>query len=281
MSNSSPSFSPFIRVYPPASPAPGPALWLPLRAGEFLLPAGDGPLGLYRGDPDEQSAPDRPAPDDPLYLGTLDGLPCLAADVDSDTPVPEGWQALGLRALFGRIPEAEYGLAGYAAQMLHWRKTSVFCPVSGDRTVPKDGDWGRRCPACGHVGYPHVTPATLILVHDGPRLLLGHNPGWGTRYSILAGFAEPGESLEECVRREVAEEVGLALSDLAYAGSQPWPFPHQLMIGFTAKYAGGVVGVDGVELDHADWFTRDTLPDLPPPVSLSRQMIDRWLAGDR
>ncbi len=277
MSNLSPVF---IRAYPPTVPIPGAALWLPFRGGDVLLPAGDGPLRLYRSDPEGPLDGRGPALDAPLYLGTLDGLPCLAADVEPGADVPNGWQALGLRALFGRVSEAEYGLAGYAAQMLHWRATSVFCPVSGDRTVSKDGDWGRRCPGCGHVGYPHVTPATLILVHDGPRLLLGHKPGWGSRYSILAGFAEPGESLEECVRREVGEEVGLALSDLAYAGSQPWPFPHQLMIGFTAKHAGGVIQVDGEELDHADWFTRDRLPDLPPPVSLSRQMIDQWLAAD-
>ena len=212
----------------------------------------------------------------PIYLGTLAGTPCLAAEADAEMDLPEGWMAVHLRNLFGKASDAEYSLAGYAAQILYWLRTSVFCPVSGHRTEARDGDWGRRCPECGHVGYPHLSPATLILVHDGPRLLLAQKPGWGTRWSILAGFVEPGESLEECVRREVKEEVGIDVGALAYAGSQPWPFPHQLMVGFTAGYAGGDITPDGEELERAAWFTRETLPDLPPPVSLSRQMIDAW-----
>ena len=117
----------------------------------------------------------------------------------------------------------------------------------------------------------------LILVYDDAgRILLGHKPGWGARYSILAGFTEPGESLEDCVRREVREEADVSVTDLAYAGSQPWPYPHQLMIGFTARYAGGEVRADAEELDDARWFTRETLPELPSAVSLSRQMIEVW-----
>ena len=268
----------FVRAYPPAPPAPGPAFWLPFFKGELLTPAReDGVLSLYRG---TQSGLDALGLNSPLSLGTLGGVPCLTAEADPDDDQPEGWTATNLRGLFGRLSEAQYGLAGYASQVLYWRRTSVFCPVCGHLTEAKDGDWGRKCPECGHVGYPHVSPATLILVHDGPRLLLAQKPGWGTRWSILAGFVEPGESLEDCVRREVEEEVGVTLGAVAYAGSQPWPFPHQLMVGFTAEYAGGELNPDGAELERAAWFTRETLPDLPPPVSLSRQMIDRW-AGQR
>ena len=264
----------FLRAYPPAQPAPGSAFWLPFAKGELLTPtANNGTLSLYRG---TQSSLDALGLNAPLYLGTLGGVPCLAAEADPDDDLPEGWTATNLRGLFGKLSEAQYSLAGYASQVLYWRRTSVFCPVCGHPTEAKDGDWGRKCPECGHVGYPHVSPATLILVHDGPRLLLAQKPGWGTRWSILAGFVEPGESLEDCVRREVVEEVGVKLGAVAYAGSQPWPFPHQLMVGFTAEYAGGELNPDGIELERAAWFTRETLPDLPPPVSLSRQMIDRW-----
>ncbi len=268
----------FIRAYPPAQPQPGPAFWLPFSKGELLTPTReDGTLSLYRG---TQGSLDALGLNAPLYLGTLDGTPCLTAEADPDDEGPNGWTATNLRGLFGRLSEGQYNVAGYASQVLYWRRTSAFCPVCGHCTEAKEGDWGRKCPKCGHVGYPHVSPATLILVHDGPRLLLAQKPGWGTRWSILAGFVEPGESLEDCVRREVEEEVGVKLGAVAYAGSQPWPFPHQLMVGFTAEYAGGELNPDGVELERAAWFMRDTLPDLPPPVSLSRRMIDAW-AGQK
>lgn len=142
---------------------------------------------------------------------------------------------------------------------------------------PMQKEWARRCSQCGHTRFPQVSPAVLILVHDGAdRILLAHKPGWGPRYSILAGFVLPGESLEECVQREVDEEAGVQVTDLEYAGSQPWPFPHQLMIGFNAHYAGGDIRIDAEELDHAAWFDARELPPLPPPLSLSRQMIDAW-----
>ena len=264
----------FLRTYPPDVPAPGPALWLPFYKGDLLTPTGaEGATSLYRGPAADLDALGLNAP---LYLGTLDGLPCLAAEADLDGDLPDGWMGTNLRGLFGRLTDAEYSLAGYASQVLYWRRTSVFCPVCGHRTEPKEGDWGRKCPECGCVGYPPVSPATLILVQDGPRLLLAQKPGWGSRWSILAGFVEPGESLEECVRREVEEEVGVKVGEVRYAGSQPWPFPHQLMVGFVAEYTGGELVPDGVELERAAWFTHETLPDLPPPVSLSRQMIDAW-----
>jgi NAD+ diphosphatase len=142
---------------------------------------------------------------------------------------------------------------------------------------PMEREWARLCPNCGHQRYPQVSPAVLALVHDGgDRILLAHKPGWGDRYSILAGFTLPGESLEECVYREVEEEVGIEVTDLVYQGSQPWPFPQQLMIGFIARYTRGEIRLDEEELDHAAWFDVHELPSLPPPLSLSRQIIDAW-----
>ncbi|MGI4789324.1 MAG: NAD(+) diphosphatase [Janthinobacterium lividum] len=265
-----------VRAYPPAVSAPGPAIWLPFYRGELLTHLDDaGSISLHRGNIGSVEALNLRAS---LYLGTLGGTPCMAAEADPDCDLPEGWVPANLRSLFGKVSEAEYSLTGYASQVLYWRRTSVFCPVCGHRTEARGGDWGRKCPECGHVGYPHISPATLILVHDGPRLLLAQKPGWGTRWSILAGFVEPGESLEECVHREVKEEVGIHIDTLVYAGCQPWPFPNQLMIGFTAQYVGGEVQPDHEELERAAWFTRETLPDLPPAVSLSRQMIDAWVS---
>jgi NAD+ diphosphatase len=263
----------FVRTYPPASPDPGLTVWLPFHKRELLtrsvegipvlLDSGEGIAGL--------------APTEPLYLGTLDGRACLTWDVGDDMTLPEGIQPLGLRAALAVLPESEAMLAGYASQMLDWRRTSRFCPVCGHETEAKPGDWGRHCPNCGYDRYPHVSPAVLILVHDGDKVLLSHKPGWGDMHSILAGFVEPGESLEDCVHREVLEEVGLDVTDLVYGGSQPWPFPHQLMVGFTARYAGGEIAIQEDELDGADWFTRGTLPSLPSSISLSRRLLDTWI----
>jgi NAD+ diphosphatase len=148
-------------------------------------------------------------------------------------------------------------------------------------TEPLSGGWGRQCPNCDHITYPPVTPAILVLVHDGENVLLVHKPDWGKRYSIIAGFVEPGESLEGCVQREVREEVNVEVSDIRYIGSQPWPFPHQLMVGFTARYVLGEIRPDQQELDRAAWFHYNALPELPPPLSLARQIITTWVASQQ
>ena len=266
----------FTRAYPPSLPAPGPALWLPFSNDKPWVQTQGEAIALLHGRTD---APPAPLTAAPLFLGTLDGVPCLAGEVSGQGALPPGVEAVGLRALFGRLPDDQSALAGYASQMLHWRRTSLFCPVCGHATEAGGDGWARRCPQCGHTRYPHVSPAVLALVHDDDKLLLVHKPEWTAMHSIIAGFVEPGESLEECVRREVAEEAGIEVTDIAYQGSQPWPFPHQLMVGFTARYVGGELKIDAAELDGAAWFTRDTLPDLPSSISLSRHLIDAWVGA--
>ena len=275
--------SEFTRTYPPAQPTTGSAYWLPLRGEhEFMIAAPPQGLGsLLQGEP-AQLLPVLNPLTDPLYLGTLDGLPVMTCQVKADLELSSDWQSLGLRALYGRLDETGYTLAGYAYQMLCWQRTSRFCPACGSPTVPLAGDWGMRCTGPdGLVRYPPVSPAVLMLIHDGgDRILLSHKKGWGKMYSILAGFVEPGETLEDCVRRETYEEVGLRLAaEPVYNGSQPWPFPHQIMIGYMAQSAGGPIRVDELELDEARWFEMGDLPPIPPPLSLSRQLIDRWVAS--
>lgn len=216
----------------------------------------------------------------PRVLGHYNGATYLTCIVPSETELPEGWEVVELRKLYGLISEVEWQVAGYASQVLHWEKTSGFCPVCGHTMGAVQKEWMRECPHCSHIRYPQVSPAVLMLVHDGAdRVLLAHKAGWGDRYSILAGFVLPGESLEDCVTREVEEEVGVQVTDLIYQGSQPWPFPHQLMVGFTARYVSGDIRIEEEELDHAAWFAASELPSLPPPLSLSRQIIDRWQAS--
>ena len=262
----------FVRAYPPASPAPGAALWLPFRDESLVVADGGRLLG--------DDTPGLPV-DAPMYLGTLDGLPCIAFRLPPDSALPDGTRAANLRALYGQTTDEEYALAGYALQMLEWQRTSVYCSVCATATVEHANDWARTCPACGYSRYPPVSPAVLILVHDGDRILLSHKPGWGKRFSIFAGFVEPGESLEDCARREIMEEASITVEDVAYAGSQPWPFPHQIMLGFTMRYGSGDPRPDPSELDDVQWFRYDALPELPPPLSLSRQLINQWVADRR
>lgn len=273
-----PLYPEFERVYLSGSetvsllPSDVPVRWVLLRGREILVENGESE-GLRL--PDVQSS-DLPGLV-PRLLGRYGGITYLTGVLEEGYALPDGWSGRELRALYGQVSEVEWQIAGYASQVWHWERTSGFCPVCGHAMEPVAKEWMRRCPQCGHMRYPQVSPAVLALVHDGAdRVLLAHKPGWGDRYSILAGFVLPGESLEECVAREVEEEVGVQVTDLVYEGSQPWPFPHQLMIGFTARYVRGEIRLDEEELDRAAWFPANALPSLPPPLSLSRQIIDRW-----
>ncbi len=272
-------FPTFIRAYPPSQPATNRGYWLVFLKDEVLVERQSSGVALLQDI--NQEMQERLGARQVLYIGTLDGVPCMACEVGAEFVVPTEWLALSLRELYSRVDEIGYNLASYAMQLLYWRHTSNFCPVCGH--VPHDevGTWGRRCPNCGHTAYPHVTPAILALVHDGERMLLTHKPGWGKRYSCIAGFVEPEESLEECVRREVFEEVGLEVADIRYVGSQSWPFPHQLMVGYTARLVGGTLQPDEQELDDAQWFSIDNQPEMPPPFSLAYRIIQGWVKETR
>ncbi len=266
----------FQRRYPPSRPTPGPAYWFLFRGNEILVQEQATGLTLPMID---ETALASLGPGAVLFLGTLRGVSCLASEVGAERELLTGWRAIGIRELFGHLDDDAYGVVGYASQILHWQRASRFCPACGHPLGELGEQWMRHCTNCDHIGYPLVSPAILALVHDGPNALLVHKPGWGARFSIVAGFVEPGESLEQCVQREVLEEIGVEVTDIAYVSSQPWPFPHQLMIGFTARYAGGEICPDQAEIDRAAWFRFDHLPDLPAPLSLSRQLIDRWASA--
>ncbi len=268
----------FLRSYPPALPTASPALWFPFREGELLVQQNERGVSIISSDDAGMAVVQ---PQTITYLGTLDGQPCMACEVSTETALPASWKALSLRALYDQVDVTLYGIAGYALQLLLWQRNSRYCPVCGHQTEIIPASWGKQCPHCGHISYPPSVPAILVLVHDGEHALLAHKPGWGRRYSILAGFVEPGESLEECVAREVMEEVGVNITDITYVGSQPWPFPHQLMIGYMARYVDGEIRIDEQELDDAQWFHVDALPELPAPMSLARQIIMAWINTHR
>jgi NAD+ diphosphatase len=232
----------------------------------FRLPTGPAPSGFDG------------ALGEPLWLGTLAGTEVWVAPIARDARVPEGLSAETLIPMQGaRLPDDLLSLGGMAMQALWWESTSGYCPRCGVGTERLEGEWGKRCPRCRYEHYPHLHPAVIVLVKDGNRCLLARKAGWAPgRYALVAGFVDNGESLESTVAREVKEEVGVDVTDIRYVGSQNWPFPSQLMVGFVATYAGGELKVDADELEDARWFPGDALPSLPSRHSISRFIIDNY-----
>ena len=212
------------------------------------------------------------------FLGYLDGQPCFAAEMPEDFKTGNSLKFQGLKTLFGQIDENCLWVAGRANQLLRWRSHHSYCGKCGRATVDKKDERARICPACGLVNYPRVSPAIIVAVVKADRILLARSARFpGGFFSVLAGFVEPGETLEACVKREVFEETGIDVRNIRYFGSQPWPFPDSLMVAFTAKYADGEIRIDGKEIVEAAWYAGDNLPDIPPGFSIARQLID-WFA---
>ncbi|MEZ5218667.1 MAG: NAD(+) diphosphatase [Ilumatobacteraceae bacterium] len=214
------------------------------------------------------------------YLGHRGTDALWAVDVPPAVDPADG-AALDLRRLYGRVDDTDWAIAGRAVQIVEWARTHRFCGRCGTPTELSGNDRSMTCPSCGLLAYPRLAPAiiTLITRHDGEEALLARGAQFPVpMYSCLAGFVEPGESLEQAVHREVREEVGIEISDVTYAGSQPWPFPHSLMLGFTAEHASGELVCDPVEILDAQWYRRDQLPMIPPGISIARKLIDAWVS---
>jgi NAD+ diphosphatase len=216
------------------------------------------------------------------FLGLADGLPCRAVELPADAAAPAGWSFEGVRTLFGLIADSFFAVAARALEVLEWDRTHRYCGACGAATVTKEGERARECPSCKSLSYPRISPAVIVAVNRGEQILLARArrfpPGF---YSVLAGFVEPGETLEECVMREVKEETSVDVKNLRYFASQPWPFPHSLMIAFTADWADGEIRVDETELVEANWYTVDALPHIPDPITVARRLIDNWIAARR
>jgi len=210
-----------------------------------------------------------------LYLGRLGGTDCWAAELAAQAGAPAGMSWEGLRALFSVLDDAHFALAGRALQLLDWDRTHQFCGRCGTPTEAKREERVRICPACKLSAYPRVAPAVMALVKGKNQILLARSPHFPPgMFSALAGFVEPGESLEQCLGREVAEEVGVQISNIRYFASQPWPFPHSLMIAFVCDYAGGEIRPQAGEIEAASWFEVLQLPKLPSKISIARRLID-------
>ena len=243
----------------------GERLLLPLPEGSALLP---GPLALFE-----------PYAASSHYLGRLDGLGCWSLALAEPPP---GWQAVALRAAMMQMDKVLASLAGRAAQVLEWDRAHRHCGVCGTPTLARSDERARACPNCGHVVYPRLSPAMMVLVRRGRELLLARSPHYSPgMYSALAGFVEAGESIEECVVREVAEEVGVQVGALRYFGSQSWPFPHSLMVAYTAEWTAGEIVPQAGEIEAAAWFGIDALPGIPPRISIAGNLIRDTVAAMR
>lgn len=223
------------------------------------------------------------APDTLVLLGWFRDLRCVLVQLDAAVPSPPDMRFEELRPLASELEEGEAGLLAYARALAYWQHRHRRCGVCGTATAPHRAGHVMRCTStdCTTDFFPRVDPAIIVLVSDGERALLGRQASWPAgRYSTIAGFVEPGESLEDAVAREVLEETGVVVTDAHYHSSQPWPFPSSLMLGFMASAAPNSIARSSTELEDARWFTREQIAAgeavLPPPTSISHRLIENW-----
>lgn len=262
----------------PGEPDPGePGLWVVFRGGDLVLQT-VGSASFIEGDPpgwlDSRGSG--------LLIGTWHGKPVRVREIGSGVEIPSDFLAEPLLFTFfhGRLPDDLLTLAGLSQQILGWERKSAVCSLCGGATERIPGTWGKKCRECGHEHFPHIHPCAIVLVRRQDELLLIRKPEWPPGYySIPSGFCDFGESLEECARREVEEETGIRIKELRYVGSQSWPFPGQLMVGFIAEYAGGEIVVERGELEDAAWFGSDSLPPTFSAASIAGWMMEKFGKG--
>ncbi len=214
----------------------------------------------------------------PLTFASLKGKPVRAISIPSDSEPPAGFIIEPFNVFQEKLAPELLSLAGVGKQLLNWQKTSRFCSICNGNLQQLPETWGKKCDGCGAEHYPHIHPCAIVIIRRDNQLLMIHKPEWPAgRYSLVAGFLDVGESLEECAIREAMEETGVKIKNVRYVASQAWPFPSQLMVGFVADYASGEVKVDGKEIDDARWFTIGSLPSrLPSKRSIARFLIDSF-----
>ena len=203
---------------------------------------------------------------------------CSCVMLEKDFPLPEGMGLVSLRESWSLLGEELFFKAGRAFQLIGWHRETRFCGQCGNPMSDHETETAKICKTCGLTLYPPVSPAIIVAIERDGKLLLARSPHFPKgRFSVIAGFVEPGETLEQTVQREVFEEVGVRVRDIRYFGSQPWPFPHSLMVGFTAVWDSGEISVDAKEIEEAGWYAPDELPEMPPSISISRRLIDDFV----
>ncbi|MGB3620562.1 NAD(+) diphosphatase [Ketobacter sp. MCCC 1A13808] len=212
------------------------------------------------------------------YLGQMQGMHCFTTELESDSELPHPFSLHELRRLSMMVDTEWFMVAGRARQIVEWDANHQFCGRCGTQTVHHEVDRAKLCPQCGHTQYPRISPCIIVLVTKGEDILLARSASFPPGlFSTLAGFVEAGETLEMTVHREIKEEVGITVKNLKYKGSQPWPFPHSLMVGFHAEYAGGSFVFEDEEIEEAAWWPVTSLPMIPPVGSIARSLIDTYV----
>ena len=256
---------------------------IPVWNSRNLIAEGDNPRAVFW--ELARIPPERRTGEDLILLGRIGGTSYFTYEIDSiePPPVPPGTRFEDLRLVAAVLPIDEAGLLGYARAIVSWRRRHRFCGTCGAKTLSAKSGHVLVCsdPSCRHEQFPRIDPAIIVLVSDGERALLGRQPSWPVgRYSTIAGFVEPGESLEDAVAREVFEETGIEVDRIEYQSSQPWPFPASLMLGFTAHALTTEVRLRDEELEDARWFNRADIASngavLPPRQSISFRLIEHW-----
>lgn len=250
----------------------GVGFWLMIQAGQLIFLREEETFELPGGE-----GPPLPSVDgfSPLYIGQWQGKPCRLLPVSKETVLPGKLQTESLFARDPQLPLDLLSLGGLGNMILHWEKVSRHCGNCSGRMKHLPGEWGKVCSACGATHFPRIHPCIIVLIRKGDELLLVRKPEWlEKRFGLVAGFVDFGENLEECVVREVREEVGIEVENIRYIGSQSWPFPSQLMTGFVADYVSGEIVLEEKELAEAGWYHKDRLPTLPPRRSIARYLID-------
>ena len=254
----------------PSQDPGNPGFWLLLQGTHLLLddtaecslPRNELPVELG----DSQRA---------TYIGRWMGTPCRLLAISQEAQIPTFVRSVNILAKEPGLPLSLLSLAGLGNAVLHWEKTSRCCDNCGGMMERIGGEWGKKCRACGAIHYPRIHPCIIVLVRRDDQLLLVRQAVWPVgRFSLVAGFVEFGENLEEAVTRELYEETGIKVTNIRYQGSQSWPFPSQLMTGFTADYCSGELKIQTEELEEGGWFSIDNLPQLPPRRSIARWLID-------
>lgn len=213
-----------------------------------------------------------------FFIGEFGNKSCFTVEISDEIDLTQDFKFLALREVGALMEEEIFLAAGRASEVLNWDRTHKFCGKCGNKTENKKDEMAKICPKCGNIMYPVICPAIIVGITKGDKILLAHNKNFANnRYSLIAGFVEAGENLEDAVKREVFEEVGIKIKNVRYYKSSAWPFPNSLMLGFFADYESEKIKVDGEEILAAEWFSKDNLPNIPLKFTLARKLIDEFV----